>query len=96
MTTRSLEPLFDLGRIVQTQGVAADFDPEYIYLVLLRHGSGDWGDLDDHDHQVNEAALRNGGRIMSNYETPQGRLWVITEGYGPEGKITTVLKPDEY
>jgi hypothetical protein len=38
--------------------------------VLLRHGDGDWGELDADDKRANEVALREGGRILSKYTVP--------------------------
>ena len=54
------------------------------------------------DALVNLDALENGGRIMSAYVVPHGRrVWVITDGVWPGGKIdlstvTTCLLPSEY
>jgi hypothetical protein len=88
-------PLFPLGKIVWTRGVngaIADglFDPMEL---IFRHGSGDWGDLDDHDHNVNDEAVKNGERILSAYETKAGKVWIITEW---DRSVTTILFPSEY
>jgi hypothetical protein len=65
---------FSLGRIVATPGAlhalhdagqaAGDF--------LARHVTGDWGDLDDEDRNLNNAALLDGSRILSAYKTRKG------------------------
>jgi hypothetical protein len=60
---------------------------------LLRHLSGDWGEMDSEDRAANEWALGQGGRLFSAYDTPAGRLWVITEA---DHSATTFLLPDEY
>ena len=56
---------FDLGTVVMTRGVQAALEShpegrglqELEHIVLNRHAKGDWGDLDDHDHNMNEDAL---------------------------------------
>jgi hypothetical protein len=87
---------FELGAIVGTPGALAaireagqspaDF--------LRRHAAGDWGDLDGHDEKENAAALRDGGRLVSSYQTRKGEvLWVITEA---DRSSTCLLLPGEY
>ena len=47
---------------------------------------GDWGDLDDEDKSLNDAALIDGSRILSAYVTRKGeRIWVITEAVNEVG-----------
>jgi hypothetical protein len=62
---------------------------------LLRHLAGDWGDLSDHDRQLNDAALKSGAdRLFSSYQvTPDLKLWIITEW---DHSVTTLLLPSEY
>jgi hypothetical protein len=61
---------------------------------LERHLRGDWGLVSAADAQANDAALRDGDRLLSAYETSQGtRLWVITEH---DRSVTTLLLPEEY
>lgn len=61
---------------------------------LLRHQSGDWGDLCRGDKQENEFSIANGFRILSKYHTIEGEaLYVITEA---DRSATTILRPDEY
>ena len=53
------------------------------------------------DAKLNVYAIRNGGRVLSSYDTPAGRLWVITDGLdaggnGSEDTVTTCLLPAEY
>ena len=48
--------------------------------------TGDWGDLDEEDQPVNDAALIDGSRILSAYVTRKGvRIWVITEAVNEVG-----------
>ncbi|MGH2536278.1 MAG: type I restriction endonuclease subunit M [Candidatus Promineifilaceae bacterium] len=89
-------PLFGLGLIVMTPGVAAlgvDFGP-----YLARHVAGDWGDLDAFDVRQNVQAVQDGLRILSAYSVPAAygraaRIWIITEA---DRSATTVLLPQEY
>ncbi len=92
---------FSLGRIVSTPGalhalqVAGQSAGEF----LARHVTGDWGDLDDDDKSLNDAALINGSRLLSAYQTRKGeKLWVITEAVNEVGLrySTCLLRPDEY
>jgi hypothetical protein len=92
---------FSLGRIVSTPSALhalhdAGHQPDEF---LARHVTGDWGDLDDEDKSLNDAALIDGSRILSAYKTRQGeRIWVITEAVNEVGLryCTTILKPEEY
>ena len=92
----SLNPLFPLGQVVATPGVLralqeAEQPPGEF---LVRHVTGDWGDLDPEDVQANAHALREGLRLLSVYHTSTGmRLYVITEW---DRSVTTLLLPDEY
>ncbi len=87
--------LFPLGRIVATPGAlellaATGTDPAEL---LARHQAGDWGDLGAFDRRENDKALRTGARLFSAYDTPEGRLWIITEA---DRSSTCVLLPEEY
>lgn len=87
---------FPLGRIVATPGALAAFERagESPLPLLARHGTGDWGELDEHDREANERAVRHGERILSAYLVGTGeRLWVITEA---DRSVTTFLLPSEY
>jgi hypothetical protein len=46
---------------------------------LVRHASGDWGEVDAHDRRENERSLKYGWRIVSSYLEGDRYLWVITE-----------------
>jgi hypothetical protein len=89
-------PRFSLGQVVATPGAlealeSAGQTPEEF---LIRHVTGDFGELDAHDREANEQALEFGGRILSAYTLKDGtRLWLITES---DRSATTFLKPDEY
>jgi len=90
-----MKGLFPLGQIVATPGALealtrADQTPNEF---LLRHVSGDWGDLQAHDLAENMYSLKHGFRVMSTYRTKTGdTLWLITEA----GRAsTTLLLPEE-
>jgi hypothetical protein len=84
-----------LGRVVATPKALkllseAGEDP---FDYLARHAAGDWGDLCAFDRRQNEIALRDGYRVLSSYEVPAGRIWIITEA---DRSVTTILLPEEY
>jgi hypothetical protein len=86
--------LFKPGTIVATPG-ALELAEQGLNLLayLMRHLKGDWGDLCPEDKAENNLSLRSGFRLLSAYETPLGKLWVITEA---DRSATTFLLPDEY
>ena len=63
---------FTAGEIVITQGAMKQLTQDEAIKGLLRHLSGDWGALDEHDWKENDAALEYGFRIFSSYVTPDG------------------------
>jgi hypothetical protein len=83
-----------LGRVVATPGAlkllleAGGHPFDY----LARHAAGDWGELCAFDRRQNEIALREGLRVLSSYEVPAGRVWIITEA---DRSVTTILLPEE-
>jgi hypothetical protein len=98
--------LFQLGHVVATPTVMAEVEEHTgISLqrlapgILARHVSGDWGEVDSHDKRVNDAAVKNGTRILSAYDFPgfqtddEIRVWVITEA---DRSSTTILLPSDY
>lgn len=59
-----------------------------------RHCNKDWGEMDEEDKVLNDAAVENGeDRFFSIYETCKGRIWIITEA---DRSVTTILFPSEY
>jgi hypothetical protein len=96
-------PRFRLGQTVATPGAVALLEERYrhqsqaaLSLLVRRHVSGDWSEMDAHDRAANEAACGDpAGRILSAYTLRDnvGRIWVITEA---DRSRTTILLPDEY
>jgi hypothetical protein len=83
---------FPSGRLLTTPGAMEVLGPGATALVD-RHLAGDWGDCDAADRKANDDALANGERVFSAYETPAGRVWIITEA---DRSTTTVMLPEEY
>lgn len=85
---------FPLGKIVITPNAMLEIPPDETLAALKRHGSGDFGDLTDHDKEVNLEALEHGGQILSAYNSSDGlRFYVITD---PDRSVTTILLCEEY
>jgi hypothetical protein len=84
-----------LGRVVATPGALKLLleARAYPFDLLARHATGDWGELCPFDRRQNEIALREGLRVLSSYEVPAGRVWIITEA---DRSVTTILLPEEY
>jgi hypothetical protein len=84
-----------LGRVVATPGALKLLsemgkDP---FGYIARHATGDWGELCAFDRRQNEIALREGYRVLSSYDVPTGRVWIVTEA---DRSVTTILLPEEY
>jgi hypothetical protein len=84
---------FPLGQLVTTRNAAGRLPPEEIADGITRHARGDWGDISAADAVENEAALREGLRLLSAYGRGDRRFWIITEA---DRSTTTVLMPDDY
>ena len=86
--------LFQSGKIVATPGALALAERGIDLLECLqRHLNGDWGDLCEEDKVENLFSLKHGLRLLSAYNTPLGKLWIITEA---DRSVTTFLLPEEY
>ena len=88
--------LFPLGQVVATPGALAalaEAGQEPVDF-LDRHACGNWGVVPEEDWALNDAALRNGLRVLSCYRLTSGdKLWIITEA---DRSATTLLLPYEY
>jgi hypothetical protein len=94
--TRLITPLFKLGQIVSTPGAReALSQPGTDWMALLmRHSTGDWGDLDAEDNRANDDVVMNGDRILSAYNLSTGaRIWIITEA---DRSATRFLLPEAW
>lgn len=92
-------PIFQPGRTVATVGAmdllqrATEAPQKAGIMLLMRHLTGHWDEMDEHDQQVNEDAAKNGGRVLSEYHIDGERIWLITD-HGHQ--YTTFLLPSEY
>jgi len=66
--------LFWPGQVVATPGaieaIHASGEPPFDF--LMRHLTGDWGDLNEADKAENELSVREGFRILSAYTLKTG------------------------
>ena len=96
MSTSRAINRFALGEIVSTRGAldALEKAGQPPLLFLLRHASGDWGEVCPEDRKQNDDAVESGDMLLSAYRTSLGeRIWVISDA----GRaVTTILLPDEY
>jgi hypothetical protein len=89
-------PLFPLGQVVATPGALAALERsgQQPDAFLDRHVVGDWGNVCDDDKKLNDAALKDGTRVLSSYKTTADEtIWIVTEA---DRGSTTLLLPDEY
>ena len=85
---------FTFGKVVITPTAMNEIPQVEILTALKRHLSGDFGDLTDHDKEVNLEALEHGGQILSAYNSSDGlRFYIITD---PDRSVTTILLCEEY
>lgn len=88
--------LFSLGRVVATPG-AQEALAAYGNLglrLLVRHVTGDRGDVCEADAVENDLSVAEDYRILSAYHLPDDqKIWIITEA---DRSATTFLLPEEY
>lgn len=87
---------FHFGTSIISNDVIAILPQINILDMFQRHIQGDWGDISPEDAQANEDALKNGGRLISAYNTPataEGQIMVFTEA---NRQFTTFCLPSEY
>ena len=90
-----LADIRDAGKPYSVQQAAQAADPmAQVLPLVLRHSTGDWGDVEREDWTANDEAIGNGGRLFSAYQlTAAARVWIITEA---DRSSTTVLLPEDY
>ncbi len=87
---------FSLGAIYTTPSAlqAIVEASQELFEFLVRHQTGDWGELSEEDRKENEFSLTRRLRLFSVYYTAKNvKIWVITEA---DRSITTILLPEEY
>lgn len=89
-----MEKKFDLGQLVTTRNALDALNPNDVFAAIVRHASGDWGDVCDEDRKENERSLEHGFRLLSVYQDRDGTaFWIITEA---DRSATTVLLLEDY
>ena len=91
---------FNLGRVVQTRGVAHKtrenraFGRE-VMDAFRKYQRGDWGDTQRDSVKRNNAVVKDGAedQIFALYNTSEGKIYIITEW---DGSVTTILFSHEY
>lgn len=85
---------FKTGRIITTPNALNRLTYDEILSGLLRHVTGDWGDLGEEDWKENDLAIKKGRRLLSVYHVRNCvKFWIITEA---DRSATTVLMPEDY
>ena len=85
---------FKTGQIVTTANALNHLTYDEILSGLLRHVTGDWGDIGEDDRKENDLALKDGRRLLSIYHVRNSiKFWIITEA---DRNSTTVLLPEDY
>ncbi|MBI1315081.1 hypothetical protein GC176_27635 [bacterium] len=94
MSPEKLRAKFPLGRLLITPGASSRLTTNDVLTALARHFDGDWGDICETDRVLNNAALVDGGQLLSVYHSRNGTAFqVISEG---DRSVTTILLPEEY
>jgi hypothetical protein len=95
---------FPMGQVLVTTSIKSLMTSDlsfhtFVYTSLMRHEAGDWGEVEEEDHQSNELALISDLRLFSVYHCIEShsvhgdRIYIITEA---DRSATTVLWPREY
>lgn len=90
---------FELGQMVATCGVNNKMQEDAEFAAFVRHSLSryitcDWGEIDDDDKEMNDAALGpEPERILAAYKNDKYKIWIITEF---DRSATTILFPSEY
>ncbi len=94
MSVIAVNPRFHPGHLMITRNAKDALPHVEVDAAIKRHLQGDWGDVCPSDWQLNEDALKQGGRLLSVYHTQDKvKFWIITEA---DYSATTVLLPSDY
>ena len=94
MSTQNRRQKFPFGNVYITRGAKDTLDTRDMIDGLLRHLSGDWGDICGDDWYANERSLEHNFRLVSSYVDRNGhRFRVITEA---DRSATTILLSQEH
>lgn len=96
-TAQAFNPVFMPGTVAITPAAEELLQKEQMHplIVLRRHVSGDWGEMDEHDRESNWKAAATRGYILSSFTLPatNSKIWLITE---PGHTLTTILLPSDH
>jgi hypothetical protein len=83
--------LFPIGALYITPGAlrACQSFPMPPDLLIVRHVTGDWGDMSRDDQAANRRAIDDGSRIFGAFQYGEYRFFVITEA--DRGSTTILL-----
>jgi hypothetical protein len=83
------DTLLQLGRVVVTtallEALRIGDEPDLAVQVrdlaplLVRHESGDWGEVGPEDSRENDRAVKTGARVLSAYTVRGIRIWIMTD-----------------
>ena len=94
--------MFKFKGIYQTAGISAairddqNFN-EGVTKAMYKFMAKDWGDTCDEDKAMNEQSLKDGSRILADYNIDDKTIWIIADAEDENGlRTATILFPDEY
>lgn len=97
-----IDRLFYTGEIIVEPGadkiLFLERPKEDLMDILIRHVSGDWGEVCQEEKEGNDSALQNGSKIISAYTlSNKKKIFVITEAENELGhrEVTRVLAQEE-
>ena len=94
-------PLFSLGKVVCTRALAFDINEDEtvrkeVEEAFNRYILKDWGDLSDDDKRANDRAVETkDDRVLAEYKTSKGGIYIITEEC-EVGLVTTLMYKSDY
>jgi hypothetical protein len=95
MYQEGTKALFPLGRIVATQEVLniLETTKESLTDLLVRHQSGQWGQVDQKEREVNDWAADKSMPVVSVYRLKSGSsICIITEGDRRTTRVQTIFE----
>ena len=83
-----------LGVISVTRRLTKRLSRCDVNAALIRHSTGDWGDVNDTQWKANELAIQTGdGQVLSSFIFDDERILIMTDA---ERQETICLLSDEY
>ena len=80
--------------------LSKDWRSHYVAVIVTSHLSGDQGDTCAEDHALNREVMENpgcGGRLLTLWHrNGASKIFCITDDFGGENAVTTVLFASEY